>query len=108
MVAVGSRHGGRASRDVGVRLGSVRRDRRRDRDGTTGRAPRTGGPPVSEGWDGASSGGGWDATPAGGGRDGWASSTAAQPPLRRHSQPRHSDDVGTGLDTGDERSEYGY
>jgi signal peptidase I len=38
---------------------------------------------VSQGWDGVPSGRGWDG----------ASSTAAQPPLRRHSQPRHADDA---------------
>jgi signal peptidase I len=63
---------------------------------------------VSEGWDSAPSGGGWDGAPAGGGRDGWAASTAAQPPLRRHSQPRHADGVETGVGAGDERARYGY
>ena len=47
---------------------------------------------MSQGWDGTPSGGGWNGASSGGGRDGWAS-TAAQPPLRRHSQPRHADDV---------------
>ena len=37
---------------------------------------------MSQGWDGAPSGGRWDGAP-----------TAAQPPLRRHRQPRHADDV---------------
>jgi signal peptidase I len=58
---------------------------------------------VSQGWDRAPSGGRWDGAPSGGGGDGWASSTAAQPPLRRHSQPRHADDV----DGDDDESRFG-
>ena len=33
----------------------------------------------------------WDSAPSGGGWDGWAPSAAPEPPLRRHSQPRHAD-----------------
>jgi signal peptidase I len=33
----------------------------------------------------------WDSAPSGGGWDGSAPSTAPEPPLRRHSQPRHAD-----------------
>src|SRR3954453_4693871 len=82
MVAVGPRHGGRPSRDVVIRLRAVRSRPRHHRDRTTGREPRTGGPPVSQGWDGVPSGRGWDG----------ASPTPPPPPGRRHSPPRPGDD----------------